>query len=180
MTVADEDLLIGIGSIAWLFNIDRLPGDVSTPTSEPAVVSDPEVVESLTLGMNEKASLSSEELNAGMDESKSPTKEDILISKYSYPGTYQAASVNVKKPETACKPADEKKTVKLDPTLDFTTLLIAKPLPFQFSLTPRTGARAQQARSLFQEGVERGDYTGNREFWGADQGKNQPLGWGKV
>lgn len=177
MTVADEDLLIGIGSIAWLFNIDRLPGDVSTPPTEPAVVTDPEVVENLSLGINEKASLSSEELNAGMEEPKSPTKEDILISKYSYPGTCPASGV--KKTATP-QPIDEKKVAKIDPTLDFTTLLIAKPLPFQFHLSPRNTERAQKARNLFQEGVERGDYKGSREFWGADQGKKQPLGWGKV
>ena len=68
----------------------------------------------------------------------------------------------------------------LDPTLDFTTLLIAKPLPFRFNLSVRDSDRAERVRQLFEDGVEGGQYAKGREFWGENQGRTQPLGWGKV
>ncbi|PSN70117.1 cytochrome P450 2E1 [Corynespora cassiicola Philippines] len=180
-TVADEDMLIGIGSIAWLFNIAR--NENTDPSlKEPNVVADPEKVEQQTLGMNGKASISSEELNAGV-ESKGPTMEDKILSKYSYPGSPETLGPEGDKSTAEKSKAESKKssiTEKMDPTLDFTTLLIAKPLPFQFRLQPRTAERATQVRNLFQAGVENGDYSDSREYWGPNQGKDKPLGWGKV
>jgi hypothetical protein len=171
-TVADEDMLIGIGSIAWLFNIDRYPDDTSAVPTVPDVVTDPEKVEL-------KTSISSEELNAGM-QLDSPTKEDVILSRYTYPGGYPAADKEQARKETKSLALKHQKAEKIDPTLDFSTLLIAKPLPFKFLLRPRDTGRAEKVRNLYDEGVHNGDYKGNREFWGADQGKDQQFGWGKV
>lgn len=187
-TVADEDMLIGIGSIAWLFNLGRNPEDTSVSTSEPAVVADPEKIETKLLGLNEKASVSNEELNTGI-EPKSPTMEDLILSKYSYPGSFPASSIDTEKKTTEKKsiekpaetPMDEVKSKAVtDPTLDFTTLLIAKPLPFKFQLRPRNSERAAKIRELYSEGIKNGDYKESREFWGENQGRDKPLGWGKV
>ncbi|KAF2270986.1 cytochrome P450 [Lojkania enalia] len=175
--VADEDLLIGIGSIAWLFNIAQNPGDGDVTV--PTVVSDPETVENVSLGINEKASISNEELNAGIN-SKKPTKEDIILSKYDYPGSYPTLDEKPTQTASGKSETKDKKAPKIDPTLDFTTLLIAKPLPFEFQLTIRDNERAQRIRNLFKEGVKNGDYKGGREYWGENQGKDKPLGWGKV
>ena len=179
-TVADEDLLIGIGSIAWLFNIYRTPDQNGSPPSVPDVVTDPEKVENASIGINEKASISSEELNMGV-KSKESTMEDMILSKYSYPGSFPTLSDEQEK-ETGKEPKkDDKRTAKtIDPTLDFTTLLIAKPVPFKFQLWPRDSERATKVRNLFNKGLENGDYSKSREFWGENQGKDQPLGWGKV
>ncbi|KAF2867212.1 cytochrome P450 [Massariosphaeria phaeospora] len=177
-TVADEDLFIGIGSIAWLFDISRTAKDTSSPTSEPDVVVDPENVEHQTIFLNEKATISSEELNAGV-EPVEPRLEDIILSKYNYPGSFPTTGED--QPQFIEKPKAETKLPEtIDPTLDFSTLLIAKPLPFKFDLLPRAGERAAKARSLFNEGLEKGDYTGSRKFWGENQGIHSPLGWGKV
>lgn len=67
-----------------------------------------------------------------------------------------------------------------DPTLDYSILLIAKPIPFQFDLKPRDMQRSIKAKKLFAEGLEKGHYTKSREYWGSDQGRNKPLGWSKV
>lgn len=173
-TVADEDLLIGIGSIAWLFDIAQRPEDATVLVSEPEVVADPESIENNSIGINEKASISSEELNTGVDEPKSPTMEDMILSKYNYPGSFPT---RVEKEDKT--PEKPKKSI-IDPTLDFTTLLIAKPLPFKFQLQPRDSERVAKVRALFNEGVEKGDYKPSREFWGENQGKNKEFGWGKV
>lgn len=178
-TVADEDLLIGIGSIAWLFNMNRIAEEKNVPSEESDVVADSEEAKSHGIGMNEKASVSNEELNTGI-EPEGPTMEDLILSKYSYPGSFPPdakSEKNVKKKPKSCT---KKILEKVDPTLDFTTLLIAKPLPFKFQLRPRDNERAAKARELFGEGVANGDYKDSRNFWGKDQGKGQPLGWGKV
>ncbi|KAF2438801.1 cytochrome P450 2E1 [Karstenula rhodostoma CBS 690.94] len=169
-TVADEDLLIGIGSIAWMFNISKQRGPAAENTS------------SHSIGMNENASISQEELNTGIEKSKSrTTMEDVLLSKYTYPGAFPAS--RDEEEEKAPKEAKEFSKfdpANIDPTLDFSTLLIAKPLPFKFELRPRDGKRAERVRKLFQEGCEKGEYTDSREFWGHNQGKGKPCGWGKV
>jgi hypothetical protein len=175
--VADEDMFIGIGSIAWLFNIARRSEDTSDPISKPQVVVNPENVETNSIGMNEKASISQEELNTGSEEPKSPTMEDTILSKFSYPGSFSASVQETIK--QAVKLPKETAN-KLDPTLDFSTLLIAKPLPFKFSLKPRDTVRAEKVRELFNEGVEKGDYKDSREYWGENQGKGKQYGWGKV
>ncbi|KAF2132279.1 cytochrome P450 [Dothidotthia symphoricarpi CBS 119687] len=169
-SVADEDLLVGIGSIAWLFNINR--SSESTNTSSLQLPNG--------IGMNEKASISSEELNAGIG-TQEPTMEHTILSKYIYPGSRtelkkQKPAQPVYKPlewgDVSQKPADA--------SLDMTILLIAKPVPFTFQLKPRDAERATKIRNLFGEGVERGDYKDSREYWGPNQGRNKPLGWGKV
>ncbi|KAF1841816.1 cytochrome P450 [Cucurbitaria berberidis CBS 394.84] len=175
-TVADEDMLIGIGSIAWLFNIERNAEDAPVPArgSEKGQHS---------IGLNEKASISNEELNAGVN-TKAPTLEEKLLSKYSYPGSAPAAKVAPKKAtpaQPAYKPLEWGDITKkpADPTLDYSILLIAKPIPFKFQLKPRSTERANQIRTLFQEDVENGEFTSNREYWGPNQGRDKPLGWSK-
>jgi hypothetical protein len=174
-TVADEDLLIGIGSIAWMFNISQKVEDAAVP----------EVTQSNKIGMNEKASISNEELNTGVKLTQDPTMEEKILSKYSYPGTDSAkesASKTSKPAEPAYRPVEwgDISQKPADPTLDYSILLIAKPIPFEFDLQPRNPERVEQMRSLFHEGVERGDYTDNRDYWGPNQGRDKPLGWSKV
>jgi hypothetical protein len=177
-TVTDEDLLIGIGSIAWLFNISQRPEDVS--------VSDPtESSKEHKIGTNEKASISNEELNAGLDTARDTTMEEKILSKYSYPGSVPANKSDSKPPkaaEPAYKPLEwgDISQKPADPTLDYSILLIAKPIPFKFDLRPRDPERVSKIRSLFDEGAQRGDYTDTRDYWGPNQGRDKPLGWSKV
>lgn len=186
-TVADEDLLIGIGSIAWLFNMEQASYQNSDPKGEPNVVIDPEKVESKSLRVNEKASISTEELNAGVDliDGMQPTMEDVILSKYSYPGSFPTLNHTEEKlptEEPKKEPTTEVKKVAkmIDPTLDFTTLLIAKPMPFKFRMWPRDTERATKVRDLCNESFQNGDYCNSREYWGENQGIDKPLGWGKV
>jgi hypothetical protein len=170
--VTDEDLLIGIGSIAWMFDISKSPEDTSIlDATEPKI--------EFGLGMNEKATISNEELNAGV-EMREATMEDKILTKYSYPGTVTTEKEKSQQP--AYKPLEWGDITKKpeDPTLDYSILLIAKPIPFKFQLRPRDTNRAGKVRDLFKEGAERGDYTETREYWGPNQGRDQPLGWSKV
>jgi len=180
--VADEDMLIGIGSIAWLFNINRLGSD-NVPVASPK----PTENNDLNVYINEKATVSSEELNTGVKSKEAgPTMEDMLISKFAYPGSIPMEVVGDGAQSLKDDGKDDPRTdqkhnpEKIDPTLDFTTLLIAKPLPFRFHLSIRDEKRAEKVRNWFNEGVKNGDYKESREFWGENQGMDKPLGWGKV
>jgi hypothetical protein len=169
-TVTDEDLLIGIGSIAWLFDIKPTPDKPSE-----RVVTDSRMTEH-KIGINEKATISHEELNAGVA-TEEPTMEAQILAKYSYPGTKPAS-----KGQPAYKPLEWGDITKKpeDPTMDYSIFLIAKPIPFKFQLAPRDRQRALDVRKMFDQGVANGDYTQNREYWGPNQGRDKPLGWSKV
>ncbi|KAF1365703.1 cytochrome P450 [Lizonia empirigonia] len=160
-TVADEDLFIGIGSIAWLFNISKRSQD------KPPVPKKPQHL----VGINKKRTISNEELNAGL------TTLDLMLEKKSldlarptrpFPPGYKPIEWGHpwQKPE--------------DPTLDFSILLIAKPIPFQFDLKPRDSRRSNKVRELFAEGLDKGHYSKPREYWGPNQGRGESIGWGKV
>jgi hypothetical protein len=182
-TVTDEDLLIGIGSIAWLFDIKKGSEDAAN-----SAVMKPVRIEH-KIGLNEKASISNEELNAGLSfeelSAQEPTMEEKILARFTYPGSEPASnttSAKSKPAEPAYKPLEWGDITKKpeDPTLDYSILLIAKPIPFKFELKPRNTVRANKVRSLFREGVESGDFPETRNYWGPNQGRDKPLGWSKV
>lgn len=163
-TVADEDLFIGIGSIAWLFDISKR----SHAKPKPSVPSKPKHLAAIT----RKRTISNEELNAGI-----PSNGDLVS---------ETASLLLARPTPPFPPshrpfewgtASQKPE---DPTLDYSILLIAKPIPFHFDLKPRNRARADKIRKLFARDVDRGLYATPREFWGPDQGRGESMGWSTV
>ena len=52
-----------------------------------------------------------------------------------------------------------------DPTLNYSSLLIAKPLPFEFELRVRNQARADEVIRLWNEHKAKGDFEDARVFW---------------
>lgn len=52
-----------------------------------------------------------------------------------------------------------------DPTLKYSSLLIAKPLPFKFQLRIRDQARADEVTRLWSEHKAKGDFEDARVFW---------------
>jgi hypothetical protein len=175
--VTDEDLLIGIGSIAWLFDIQKTSEDSAISTAMKSTKTEH------MIGLNEKASISNEELNAGID--TDPTMEEKILAKFTYPGSGPASNAppaKSKPAEPANKPLEWGDITQKpeDPTLDYSILLIAKPIPFKFELKSRDTVRATKVRNLFQEGVEKGDFPETRAYWGQNQGRDKPLGWSKV
>jgi hypothetical protein len=182
-TVTDEDLFIGIGSIAWLFDIKKAQEDSDIPPVMKSTKAGHKI------GMNEKASISNEELNAGLDTDELSTQEltmeEKILAKFTYPGSESASDASLAKSrpaEPAHQPLEWGDRTKKpeDPTLDYSILLIAKPIPFKFELKPRDTVRAKKVRGLFREGVENGDFTETRNYWGENQGRDRPLGWSKV
>lgn len=134
------------------------------------------------IGINEKASISDEELNTGMAAILNTTKEKIPLE-YSFPGSYPNTPQLPEPPSRPpYKPLEWGNTSQkpVDPTLDYSILLIAKPIPFKFKLEPRDDEKVAKIRALFRDGQERGDYPESREYWGPDQGRTSVLGWSRT
>ncbi|KAK0799589.1 hypothetical protein LTR75_009189 [Friedmanniomyces endolithicus] len=69
-----------------------------------------------------------------------------------------------------------------DPTMNFSTLLIAKPLPFDFKLCIRNKARAELVARKWVELKMQGEFEASRVFWGGgkDTKGDAEFGWGEV
>jgi hypothetical protein len=166
-TVTEADLIAGIGSIAWLFTISKEPRK--------------EKVRKIM--MNEKASISMEELVTGLSDHSSLDGDDsddgddipTVI------GAFPPPTAEERKEEfwRAQKEIEERQNSKAeeDPTLCFSTLLIAKPLPFKFELSVRNEKRAEHVESLFQEKVQAGEFISPRKYWGDNSGQPSQFGW---
>lgn len=191
-TVSEADLIVGIASIAWLFNIKANPKpsqSLQVPESPMSPLSPaPEYNEKMSAIMtNINASISNEELVTGMSVHSSDDEDEFddgVARVQQHPGAFpkptraELHAEYLEAIEKARKAQEEEENK--DPTLVFTSLLIAKPLPFKFQLTVRNRERASMVQQLFKEQKEKGEFVPSREYWGENQGADKPLGWGKV
>ena len=69
-----------------------------------------------------------------------------------------------------------------DPTMDFSTLLIAKPMPFKFAMRIRSQARAEQVSKKWLDLKMKGEFADSRVFWagGRDHRGDAQHGWGDI
>ncbi|KAF2461368.1 cytochrome P450 [Lineolata rhizophorae] len=157
--VAEVDLLVSIASIAWLFKIQRN----EEPTPEPET----------TNGMygNEKATISIEELNAGFMPPPAPSQPHPYNGTDGSPIPSSCPGAYILGPEDEIKEKPKKK--KIDPTHDYTKLLIAKPYPFTFNLEVRNHARAEIVKNEFVKCRADGKYEDPKTYWK----EGGELGW---
>ncbi|KAF1815461.1 cytochrome P450 2E1 [Eremomyces bilateralis CBS 781.70] len=196
-TVAEADMCAGIAAMAWLFDISKADTGLSTDDSEDLTGSESETNEQATIKPvkelhpmgNNKATISSEELNTGLSAHSSDDEDADVLSirqRLSVPGSFPHPTEQELR-DAALATRQKKREARLrakaqaeDPTLIFTTLLIAKPLPFKFSMKIRSEKRAAYIRQLFEEKRSMGEFVPEAEYWGSDHGKGQELGWNKV
>ena len=159
-TVTEADLIAGIGSIAWLFNINKEE-------------------KMRRIMANTEASISEEELVTGLSEHSSEDEDDFVVTPIgSYPApTVEELNEEYFREKTKQRQQEEEKRRKEDPTLIFSTLLIAKPLPFKFELTPRSEKKAAYIEHLYQEQREQGEFVESRNYWGENHGAGKEYGW---
>lgn len=67
-----------------------------------------------------------------------------------------------------------------DPTLRYTKLLIAKPLPFELELHVRHERRMDYVKRRFAELEAEGEFEEAECFWEGGNEGNREFGWGKV
>ena len=150
-TVTEADLIAGIGAVAWLFDIRK----------------EAKVEKVRKIMKNEKASISQEELITGMSEHSTEDESDdipqSLIGAFPAPDPEELREQWLKAREKEWE--EEKRREKAeDPTLQFTTLLIAKPVPFKFDLSVRNEKRAALVRELFVEHKANGEFGDSKEY----------------
>ena len=101
-----------------------------------------------------------------------PTEDDV---KFSFD-----TKEYVTKP--AHDPSTKAKTTKTadDPTMDFSTLLIAKPNPFKFHLRIRDQHKADRIARRWMELKMDGEFEDSRVYWKNGNKGDQQHGWGEV
>jgi hypothetical protein len=191
--VVDADLFVGIGSVAWLFSmqlpfddssiVEPMPHSASSSTvpserddssrrSSFSQASDASTMPSLVDDEVENADTRKIEMahepshlpietpsHLGnvpelIVEAVQPMQTDRLLKKAQVPAheVYD------------CTLPQEKSEVD-DPTMDFTTLLIAKPRPFKFELSIRNQDRAEQVARRWTEQKMDGEFEDPRVYW---------------
>jgi hypothetical protein len=166
-TVTESDLVAGIGSIAWLFNIQKN----SRPKSMRRIM------------MNEKASISMEELTTGLSAHSSDGEDDdedevpAVVGAFPPPTAEERRENFWQQQRELQERRQRKKNQEIDPTMDFSTLLIAKPLPFKFELTVRDEVRRELVETLFSEKLAEGEFVEERQYWGEKSSQPSQFGW---
>jgi hypothetical protein len=86
------------------------------------------------------------------------------------------------KPKAAHNPSNKADTNKTanDPTMEFSTLLIAKPKPFKFNLKIRDQEKADRIARKWMELKMDGEFEDSRVFWKNGNKGDQQHGWGEV
>lgn len=74
----------------------------------------------------------------------------------------------------------EKSTTTTDPTMDFSTLLIAKPKPFKFNLKIRDQDKADRIARRWMELKMDGEFEDSRVYWKGGNHGDEQYGWGEV
>jgi hypothetical protein len=150
-TVTEADHIAAIGAIAWLFNIER-------QQKEPLVQ---------RIIMSEKASISEKELMTGLSEHSSDDEDDVSSR---LRGTFPLCLLEkIRQKAIQCTKErrqleDRQREKEEDPTLNFTTLLIAKPVPFKFHLKIRNEERALMIQSLYADQKAKGEFVDARSY----------------
>jgi len=168
-------MLVGIGSIAWLFDLRKSAPSFSSLSDETTA-----------LYGNDRATISAEELNTGVAVHSNEANQGTVITAAAasipkHPGAYPDPSPEELRRHVLAEALNATEKHKdVDPTLLFTTLLIAKPLPFKFDLRVRNQDRAERVRLEFEAKKEAGEFVDSKYYWGPEEGKGQELGWGKV
>lgn len=67
-----------------------------------------------------------------------------------------------------------------DPTMHFSNLLIAKPLPFRFNMKIRSRERAEQVSRRWIDLVMQGEFAKERTYWKNGTDGDKQHGWGDV
>lgn len=145
--VTEADLIAALGSVAWLFDLQNTEKEASARR----------------VMLNEEATMSEEDLMAGLSKESSGDDDDIQrerIGGFDLPIIGEPSTKKVTKHREKVNLKDNDG----DPTLRFTTLLIAKPLPFKFGLQIRDDRRARLISDLYDEKRSRGEYTESKEY----------------
>lgn len=247
MGVAEADLFVGIGSLAWMFSLSASEPEVEetadlpkepVPSSLP-IYQETEKLNPVSSGLqtpppeteiegqldehftekmlpSEKDGLSRKktatkpkalDANTGggalgrsktvtyklrLPGSSLPGQFPAFFEQHSSPDTppsspkartAMAGTPDMPAVDTMFKPAaaaDKTGTSKPDPTLEYSSLLIAKPLPFKFNLKIRDKKKAEFVAREWMYHKMDGEFEDSRCYWEGGNAGNKMYGWGEV
>ena len=239
MGVAEADLFVGIGSLAWMFSLSasdtepmsaaELPKE-PTPSSLPITPvksapmetgtetppSETEIEELLDEHFSEKmlptdkCKISRQktvkrpknlEFAKGLSRARTVTYK-LRLPGSSLPGQFPAFFEQHTGPDTPpsspkartamagtsdmpavdnmFNSAADEKASKPDPTLEYSSLLIAKPLPFKFNMKIRNKKKAEHVAREWMFYKMDGEFEDSRCYWEGSNAGNKQYGWGEV
>jgi len=76
--------------------------------------------------------------------------------------------------------AIDEKASKPDPTLEYSSLLIAKPLPFKFNMKIRNKKKAEHVAREWMFYKMDGEFEDSKCYWEGGNAGNKQYGWGEV
>ncbi|KAK4508312.1 hypothetical protein PRZ48_002050 [Zasmidium cellare] len=94
------------------------------------------------------------------------------------PGAWNFAKVDAVK--EAPRPKKQAPLYETDPTMNFSTLLIAKPMPFKFKLSIRNQARAEMVAKQWIDKRLEGEYQDSKVYWKNGVQGDSEHGWGET
>ena len=237
MGVAEADLFVGIGSMAWMFSMSADGPEVRAqePTPVPAPIVATEELEKMDLDAGRPSAPPSpppeSEIEAHLREKFPMSRKDTLLGKgtkqpsdTSAQDTLKVASGGIKRARTVTHrlraagfrlpgqfpaffedhagphtpPASPKRIFaqagtedmpsvndaveaeKADPTLEYSSLLIAKPLPFKFNMQIRDRKKAEFVAREWMNLKMEGELVDSRCYWQGGNSGNAEHGWGVV
>lgn len=194
MGVTEADLFVGIGSVAWLFSIhpqgeDATP-DVKHIPAQPtnkrteAVEKQSSHVTSHGLATPPPDELSDKRLNEKYTMQRNDSAIDVPQPRQSPESNNnltsgRSATFSATSP-TAPKSSQLSGDPATDPTLDFSTLLIAKPKPFKFDMRIRDQDRADKVARQWLNLKMEGEFEDSRCFWKGGNHGDKEYGWNPV
>jgi len=239
MGVAEADLFVGIGSLAWMFSLsasDTEPESTSELPKEPVPSSLPrtpvkpapmetgmetppsetEIEELLDEHFSEKmlptdkCKISRQktvkrpknlEFAKGLSRARTVTYK-LRLPGSSLPGQFPAFFEQHTDPNTPpsspkartamagtsdmpavdnmFNSAIDEKASKPDPTLEYSSLLIAKPLPFKFNMKIRNKKKAEHVAREWMFYKMDGEFEDSKCYWEGGNAGNKQYGWGEV
>jgi len=228
--VAEADLFVGIGSMAWMFkmsadgaeeivtnevNQETAAGtgkeghrDVHTPPPEAEIEAHlsekfPIARKGTLLGkpankLDSKKATSPSELSSGGIKRAKTVTHRLRAPGYTLPGQFPAffaEHVGLDTPPSSptrifaqagtedmpsVNDAIKTETDKADPTLEYSSLLIAKPLPFKFNMQIRDRQKAEYIAREWMNLKMEGELANSRCYWEGGNKGNATYGWGEV
>lgn len=225
--VAEADLFVGIGSMAWMFSMsasdpaednstqsssgDRAPiesevvwADIPSGLQTPPSESEIEMrLASEKISVAEKRTISAKKTKTGLHRARTVTHK-LRLPGQILPGQFPAFFEQHEGPDTppgspkrimamagtpdmppvdsmfAKESASQGPSDKADPTLEYSSLLIAKPLPFKFNLQLRDKKKAEYVAREWLFSKMDGEFADSKCYWEGGNKGNETHGWGEV
>lgn len=143
---------------------------------------------SLAAGMSDKHDAPSQDMPGNPSKLAGrpglPSVNSMFASPPSPPRSEAGSDAAPEKPTPKSSHNPSKKadtnTVTSDPTMEFSTLLIAKPKPFKFNLKIRNQEKADRIARRWMELKMDGEFEDARVYWKNGNKGDQQHGWGEV